>query len=282
MDKYFSTNHITIHALEYAGGEPTLIFLPGLTANAHSFTAVAPQLAPQNRVLALDLRGRGQSSKPTTGYTLADHAADVLGILDTAGIQQATLIGHSFGGLLSLYLAARHPQRVARMVLIDAALSAASKEVGEMIRPSLARLGVTLPSVQAYLDAMRQMPFLHGQWDADIEAYFRADMHINPDGSARPHSTPAAINAVIDGILAEDWANIATQITCPTLLLNATEPYGPPGSPPIITAAQAQETVAQLAHAQYQHTPGNHVTMLFGPHAAPIAQAIQQFVIRDA
>ncbi len=280
MDKMIETNGIHLHALDYPGGEPTLVYLPGLTANAHLFDGVAQAgLSPRFRILALDLRGRGLSAKPESGYTMADHAADVIGVLDAEGIEQATLVGHSFGGLLSMYLAANYPDRVARIVIIDAAKSAADPKVAEMIRPSLDRLGAVLPSVEAYIAVMKQMPFLDGYWDDSLEAYFRADMQVNEDGTAQAQATPEAIRAVIDGILAEDWEAIINGIHCPALLINATEPYGPPGSPPIVAAEDARETAVQMTDCQYVHVPGNHVTMVFGENANYAAEAILEFVI---
>ena len=283
MDKMINTNGIQLHALDHSGGEPTLVYLPGLTANAHLFDGVAQAgLSPCFRILALDLRGRGLSDKPDSGYTMADHAADVIGVLDAEGIGQATLVGHSFGGLLSMYMAANFPNRIAQIVIIDAAKSATDPKVAEMIRPSLDRLGVTLPSVGAYLAAMKQMPFLDGYWDDTLEAYFRADMRVNDDGTAQAHATPQAIGAAIDGILAEDWEAIINGIRCPALLINATGPYGPPGSPPIVAAEDARETAGQIANCQYIHVPGNHVTMVFGENAKHVAQAISEFILGES
>ena len=279
-EKMIPTNSIQLHALDHPGGEPTLVYLPGLTANAYLFEGVAQAgLSPRFRILALDLRGRGLSDKPESGYTMADHAADVIGLLDAERIEQATLVGHSFGGLLSMYLAANYPDRVTRIIIIDAAKSATDPKVAEMIRPSLDRLGVTLQSVDAYLAAMKQMPFLNGYWDDSLEAYFQADMLVNNDGTVQAQSTPQAIGAVIDGILAEDWEAIINGIRCPALLINATDPYGPPGSLPIVTEEDARETAVQITHCQYIHVPGNHVTMVFGENAKHVAQAILEFVI---
>lgn len=278
--KFLQTNGISLRVLDYPGDGPTLILLPGLTANAHSFgSLVAAGLAPRFHCLALDLRGRGLSDKPASGYTMADHAADVLGMLDTLGLETAVLVGHSFGGLLAYYLAAKHPDRIARLVAIDAARAATHPEVAEMIKPSLARLGQVLPSVDAYLAAMKQMPFLKGQWDEYIEAFYRADLRVNDDGTAQAQSTPEAIGAAIDGVIGEEWGAIFDAIEQPTLLINATEPYGPAG--PIVTRAQAEETVGLLANGRYAHVPGNHATMLFGDNAAKTVEAITQFVMGD-
>lgn len=278
MERFIDTNHITLHTLEHPGGEPTLVFLPGLTANAHSFTAVAEHLSPLYRVLALDLRGRGQSSKPAYGYTLAEHAADILGVLDAEGISQATLVGHSFGGLLGMYMAANFPQRLRRLVIIDISKAATHPGTLELIKPSLDRLGRTLPSVEAYLAAMRQMPFFEDAWDRYVEAFYRADMRVNEDGTAQAHSTPEAIGAAVEGIIGQDWDDIFSRIHCPALLLNATAPYGPPGAPPLVPAEAARETVDLIANCRYVHVPGNHITLLFGPNAKEVANAIKEFI----
>lgn len=278
MDKYIKTNGIQLHALDYPGDGSTLIYLPGLTATAYLFDGVAQSgLTPRFRILGLDLRGRGRSDKPESGYTMADHAADVIGVLDAEGITRATLVGHSFGGLLSLYLAANHPDRVERIVIIDAAKSAASQEVAEMIRPSLDRLGVVLPSADVYIAAIKQAPYLD-EWNDSLEAYFRADMQVNADGTVQAHASAQAIGAVIDGILEEDWDAIINGVSCPAILINATEPYGPPGSPPIVTEAQARETAVQMQNCQYVHVPGNHITMVFGENAKNVADAIMKFI----
>jgi len=86
MDRFAQVNKIQLHYLDHPGGEPALILMPGLTANAHCFDGlVQAGLSPRFQVLALDLRGRGLSDKPATGYSMADHAADVVGLLDALG-----------------------------------------------------------------------------------------------------------------------------------------------------------------------------------------------------
>ncbi len=84
-------------ALPRARGDgPTLLLTHGLSANAHSLDVLAAHLAPALRVVVLDLRGRGESDRPET-YAMADHAADVLGVMDAFGLERAPLGGHSFG-----------------------------------------------------------------------------------------------------------------------------------------------------------------------------------------
>ncbi len=165
MDKYVTANGIRLHYLDPPGSEPPLVLMPGLTANAHSFDGlIAAGLSPAMRVLALDLRGRGLSDKPASGYRMADHAADIIGFLDALELPRVVLGGHSFGGLLTIYLAAHHPERFSKLVVIDAA-ARMHPDTMELIKPSVARLGREIPSWEAYLETMKQLPFFHQWWE---------------------------------------------------------------------------------------------------------------------
>ncbi len=279
MASYIASNGINLHYLDHPGAGPTLVLAPGLTANAHAFDAIVPQLAGHMRVLALDLRGRGQSAAPPSGYTMADHAADVLGLLDTLGIEQVVMGGHSFGGFLSLYLAAHAPERVARLVVIDAAVSVAGPRTRELIQPALDRLGQTYASFADYLALLKAAPYYHNwPWDPAVESYYQADVHVAADGSVRARSQPAHIAAAMDGVIAEPWREHLARVTQPVLLLHALGAYGPPGAPPIVSAEQAAETVELLPDCRYVLVPGNHQTMLYGAGATAIAAAISAFV----
>ncbi len=276
MSTFFDVNDIQLHAIDRPGDAPTLILLPGLTANARCFDGMVAAGLNQLHTVALDLRGRGRSDKPDSGYTIADHAADVLGVIDALGLDKATLVGHSFGGLVSYYMAAHFPERIERLVVMDAAKAATDPRVAEMLRPSLSRLGQTWPSAETYLDTMRQMPFWNGEWNAHLEAFYRADMQELPDGHVKPRSTAEGIGQVIDGVIGEDWEYVFDHVSQPTLLINATEPYGPMG--PLVPQEQAWATAELLPNCRYAHVDGNHVTMLFGTGGQQTTAAILDFV----
>ena len=278
MDQFVRLNDFQLHYLDHPGDDPPLVLMPGLTANAHSFDGlIKAGLNSAMRVLALDLRGRGLSDKPESGYSLADHAADVLGLLDALELSQVVLGGHSFGGLLTLYMAAHHPERISKLVVIDAAGSM-HPQVRELIKPSVDRLNKVLPSWEAYIKAMRQMPFYQGWWDPTIESYYRADIEIRDNGTVIPRSRPEAIIETVDKVLAEDWVQHLAAVKQPMLLLNALGSFGPPGAPPILPRKQALETVNAVVAGHYVEVPGNHMTMLFREGAQCMVEAIIAFV----
>lgn len=278
MAHFVQTNNIQLHYLAHPGAGPTLVLMPGLTANAHAFDGlIQAGLSPRYRVLALDLRGRGLSDKPASGYSMADHAADVIGLLDALDLGQVILGGHSFGGLLTFYMAAHYPERFSKLVIIDAAGSLHPRS-RELIQPSVDRLGKTLPSWEAYLQAMKQMPFFEGWWDPAIESYYQADVQRNDDGTVQARSRPEAIIEAVEKALAEPWAQHLALIRQPALLLNALGPYGLAGAPPLLPLEQAQATVKALPDCRYVEIPGNHMTMLFGQGAHRIVEAITDFI----
>ena len=103
-----------------AGGEP-VILLHGYSDSWFSWSRVLPLFPAEWKVYALDQRGQGDSDRPATGYGMADIAADVVAFLDAKGIERATIVGHSTGGLVAQQVARIAPGRVRRLVLVATA-----------------------------------------------------------------------------------------------------------------------------------------------------------------
>jgi pimeloyl-ACP methyl ester carboxylesterase len=288
MNRYNLVVHgVRLHVLDHPGGATTLILLHGLAASAAIFeTLITSGLSPRFHVVAPDLRGRGRSeapplandpNTPAAPYTMADHAADVLGLLDRLNLGQAVLVGHSFGGMLALHLAAHHPERFPRLVVLDWAAALATPATLTLLKPTLDRLGQIVPSWERYRDGLRRLPFLDGWWDAAIERYFRDDVILLEDGGVRGRCDPQAVRAAIEGTLLEDWPAILAQVFQPTLLIQGEGPFGPPGAPPFLSREAALATVRALGQGRFMSVSGNHITMLFGDHASRLAQAIGDF-----
>ncbi len=279
MTELCETNGIQLAYDDQGSGAKTLILMHGLTANRHSFDGLLRHgLAEDYRVLRVDLRGRGESEKPASGYHMRDHAADILGLIEALSLEQVTLVGHSFGGLLSIYLAAYHPQIMEQIVLMDVGLEATYPEVLPKIKPSLDRLGNTVPSWEVYIEAIKGTPYYaDGFWDDDLEAYYRADVETLDDGSVRSRVYGAGIEEAVQHIIADDWKQHLQAVQKPALLIHAPAPISEGGSP-ILSDEGAQETARLIPDCQYVRVPGHHITMVFGSNAPYVVDAIRKFV----
>lgn len=122
--EWTSADGLTLHYREYSGGQPgrpPILCVPGLTRNCRDFEPVADAFAGEWRVLCADLRGRGKSdyARDSNSYQPLQYAADILGLLDQAGIDRAVVIGTSLGGIVAMLLALQAPERLAGVVLND-------------------------------------------------------------------------------------------------------------------------------------------------------------------
>lgn len=114
-----TTNGLTLHY--YRTGKmnhPTIICLHGITDNGLCWTRFAEAMQDEFDVIMLDARGHGRSAAPLTGYTPADHAADVMGLIEVLKLHQPILIGHSMGGLTIAQFLVMYP-KVARCAILE-------------------------------------------------------------------------------------------------------------------------------------------------------------------
>jgi pimeloyl-ACP methyl ester carboxylesterase len=116
-----TVNGIKLHYLDWGGQGKVLLFLAGLGNSAHIFDDIAPKFTDRFRVLALTRRGHGQSDKPATGYDLPTLTEDIRQFIDQLGIKRVTLIGHSFGGDEMTRFAVAYPDRVDKLIYLEAA-----------------------------------------------------------------------------------------------------------------------------------------------------------------
>jgi lipase len=112
---------LRLHLHEWGSADaPPLVCLHGVTSHGARFAPLAERL-PRFRVLAPDLRGHGRSGWEPP-WRLGTHVDDVLETAAAAGVDSAAWVGHSFGGRVLIELAARFPERVERVVLLDPAI----------------------------------------------------------------------------------------------------------------------------------------------------------------
>jgi pimeloyl-ACP methyl ester carboxylesterase len=116
-----------VHSVEIhyqrMGHGTDVVMIHGLGASLAFYLRIWPALAKEYRVTVYDLRGHGRSSMPPNGYTSAEMAYDLDGLLDHLRVETVNLVGHSFGGAVALEYAALRPERVTSITLADVRIS---------------------------------------------------------------------------------------------------------------------------------------------------------------
>src|SRR6185295_6344375 len=119
--EFVSVNGIKLHYLDWGGDGDVLLFLTGLGNSAHIFDDFAPRFTDQFRALALTRRGHGDSDYPESGYDVHTLTEDVRCFMDELNIEKAILVGHSMAYVEQCHMAAVDPERVSKLVCLDAA-----------------------------------------------------------------------------------------------------------------------------------------------------------------
>lgn len=115
------SNGIRIRYHRTGGNKPTLLIAHGVTDNGLSWSRFAQAMEQDNDVIMYDARGHGLSDAPETGYTFADHAQDMAGLITALELQRPHILGHSGGAVAAAILAANHPHLLASLILEDPA-----------------------------------------------------------------------------------------------------------------------------------------------------------------
>jgi len=114
-----TTNGATIH-VRSGGSGPAVVLLHGYGETGDMWAPLAADLARDHTVIVPDLRGLGLSSKPAGGFDKKTQAEDVEGVLVALGVGRVDVVAHDIGNMVAFQFAARRPERLRRLVLIDA------------------------------------------------------------------------------------------------------------------------------------------------------------------
>ncbi|MES1162329.1 MAG: alpha/beta hydrolase, partial [Rhizobacter sp.] len=114
-----ATNGATIH-VRVGGSGPAVVLLHGYGETGDMWIPLATELARDHQVIVPDLRGLGLSSKPKGGFDKKTQAGDVDGVMTALGVDKADVVAHDIGNMVAFQFAAQHPERLRRLVLIDA------------------------------------------------------------------------------------------------------------------------------------------------------------------
>lgn len=264
---------LTFMIAEWTGGGPTIVGIHGLAGNHKHYTALANELSPEYRILAYDVRGRGNSSRAEQDSSIFLHAEDTIELIESLELKSPIVIGHSMGAYIAAIVASKY-KNLAGIILVDGAGLLTSKEI-DHVKPALDRLGKTFPSKEAYIDNSRQIYQAMGlEWNEYIEESMLYGVE-EVDGLVRFKGEPDVIMKDLESIVHDfDHQQICSSIACPTLLVIAN---GKVGGSSVYMEESYSKTKEYTANLQSYLSNANHYSILLD-RQPDLAHRIKQFI----
>jgi pimeloyl-ACP methyl ester carboxylesterase len=244
-----SINGLHLHYVEWGtASAPPVLLLHGGCAHAHWWDRFASAIADTHRVLALDLRGHGDSEHAVpAAYQVSDYVRDVAAFIDVQELAPVHLIGHSLGGMVATALAGQQPQHLRSLVVVDSQLK---------ITPAAARYMLRLrnfpqPMYRDREQAIERFRLLPTQTAADRQTLRQIAAHSFrelPDGrwtfkfdrEALAHNEP------------QDLTPVLRRLTCPILFVRGVHStLLPPAALATLRAVAPQAEVAEINAAHH-------------------------------
>jgi pimeloyl-ACP methyl ester carboxylesterase len=261
-------NGLAFHWLDWGtAGRAPLLLIHGGAQTAHSWDEVAPDLARDHHVLALDQRGHGDSAwAPDGAYRRSDFTADVAALLDAVGWADAVLVALSLGGLNAIAFAAARPERVRGLIVVDVVPTIAPRG-GEAIRAQLAvHEFATFEAAVEHAHAFNRL-----RTRANIEERLRHALRRRDDGRWTYKFDPAIGGGGIEADFERLWDDVR-RIRCPTLLVRG-------GESAILTAEAADRFLRERPGAELAVVPrAGHSVM--GDNPSGFLAAVRPFLAR--
>jgi lipase len=266
-------------AIWHAGeGPDPILCLHGISAQHRAFNALARHLGPSRSLVGVDLRGRGDSDKPESGYGLEAHARDAIRVLDHLALEQVIIAGHSMGGFVAIETALSYPDRVRAIVLLDGGwprVEVSPEEMSEEQKQEAAAIEEGLERAFRRLDMIFESPedYLNfwfpdqnltpDDLPPDLADYYLYDLEEVEDGY-RPKASRVAAEEDSPSVSGSSpTAEEMRSVRCPVALVRASEGFFP-GSDLVISDETRDEMAGVLDIRSETLLEGaNHYTMLW-------------------
>jgi pimeloyl-ACP methyl ester carboxylesterase len=185
-DEQLDVQELTLHghrvAYRQAGAGPVIVLVHGITSDSSTWARVMPYLARDFTVIAPDLAGHGESSKPRGDYSLGAHASGLRDLLAALGHERASFVGHSLGGGIVMQLSYQFPELCERLALVDS--GGLGREVSLLLRAA------TLPGSEYVLPFLAATRLLDaGRFGAGVIGRLGLRVGTDIEEMARGHAT---------------------------------------------------------------------------------------------
>ncbi len=204
-------------------GHP-IVLLHGLASSARTWDLLAPYLASDFRVVALDERGHGESDKPEEGYDLATFVDDVRGVVEALQLGRPAVVGQSWGGHVALQYAVTYPDAISHLILVDGGFT--DMQLREGLTWDVAEKQLTPPDIRMPLPAFveRLRSRLGTAYSDRVRDAILGNVWIDQRGVVHPHLTRERHLRLARAIWEHRTSRLFEKVRCPTLVVPAEPP----------------------------------------------------------
>ena len=255
---------VSLRAWEWPGAAPTTLLLHGIGNYGRYWDFFANAVAGRLRLVAPDARGHGESGRADGDYAPEEFVADALAVLDGLAIERAMVVGHSMGGTHAIRLAAAHPHRVARLVIVDAGPDPMPEGAERARRLSLER-------PERFANAAEALAYLRHTSPGYAEEVYANRMRWlfrEADGGLVWRSSRDALTSIMSGARRDDLWDALRAIRCPTLLVRGIRSS-------VLSAETAQRMTKTIEDARLLELDAGHNVALDRPNE--LADAVVAF-----
>lgn len=286
---YFNNREITISYLEWDRNNlkdreaarnisrtKNVLLLHGLADCAVAWSSLGEYLADEYHIVAPDLRGHGESSKPDRGYSSPEMISDLEALMAHLGWNRAHILGHSWGGKLAAIWATRHPEYFLSLILVDPFYI---DRLPSWLKITFPLLYQVLPFLQAMgpfeneiaAQNLAQNLKQYRQWTTLQQQVFRASIEPKPDGTWGSKFTTTARDRIFTDVMQQ--SGLTKSLAIPSLFIQPTEGLNR-------TQWQLKPYRKYLTNLEIKQIPGNHWIFLVNPDE--FNRTVSQFLQRQS
>ena len=218
-----SEDGVALRGRDFVGpspGAPALLLHHGLASSQRIWDLMLLHLARGFRVVTYDARGHGRSGKPASGYGFDHIVADALAVVRARRLRRPVMVGHSWGAMTAMELAARHPRSVSGAVLVDGGFTSLGASMdwrtakAQLAPPTIA--GMRLDEFREGIRRRSPVPVT-----PELEELFLSLMHVDAEGRIRPRLSRSNHFRILRAIWEQDPVSLARMLRVPVLVIAA-------------------------------------------------------------
>lgn len=260
MELYIKkVNDYQFQIADYPGEKGTIIAIHGLTGTHKNMHYYAEALKGDYRIIAIDLRGRGNSSQTDEETSIFKHAQDIIDLIDALKIEDPILMGHSMGAFISSIVASRLSS-VKGLILLDGAASM-SEHQRQIVQPSLGRLSKEYVSKESYVEEIKAIYERLGvTWTSNLQEAVEYEVEQVGDHWENK-SNEEKIRADFESFYDYRPEDVFSGVKCSALLVYAKGEIGQ--FPPLFYENDYDVTKEYAKNLETVISDSNHYTMVF-------------------